>query len=754
MEKKKFSTGLFLWAFLCLCPTIVFAQDSLSIIPAPTFLEEKTGYFQYPELVNVYVSQDFVEDATLLRNHPYIHFEEVHKLKSRKKMPEQGVFLLKAEAEDHLPENAYQLDVDTGKITIIAHHRQGLIYALATLTQIAYTQSNARLVPAVSIKDEPSFAYRGLMLDVSRHFYPLSFLKRMIDLMALYKLNTFHWHLTDGAGWRLEIKKYPELTQNAAWRNYPRWKDWWNSGRRYLEMGDPNASGGYYTQEEAREFIAYAAEKGITVIPEIEMPGHSEEVLAVFPQLSCSGEAYKNAEFCIGNDETFSFMTEVLDEVMAIFPSQYIHIGGDEADKKAWKSCPKCQQRIKSEGLANEEGLQSYAIKRIEAYLKEKGRKLIGWDEILEGGIAPEATVMSWRGEQGGIEAANAGHDVIMTPGAYLYFDSYQSNPIGQPEAMGGLLPLEKVYAYHPIPAEIAADQQKHILGVQANVWTEYMPTQEQVEYMVFPRAIALAEVGWTASDKRVWQDFKKRLQKHYLLLQRLHVNYYKPTYDVSIVGKYDIGAKKAIVTMTSEQYNPEIRYTTDGSDPTATSTLYIDSLSLVNTTTIKAAVFRNSVRFGKVAEFTADIHKGIGKKIIYNNKWNEKYPAKSDTSLLNGQYGGLSYGDGEWQGFLGDFDVTLDFERREELHQIKLRFMQLPGPGVYIPDNVKILASDDGKHFREMQKIDNDVSTADPSLQFKTFSFDLEGRLARYIRIVGQNEMKGFLFTDEIVVY
>lgn len=754
MEKKKFSTGLSLWVFLCLCPTILFAQDSLSIIPAPTFLQEKPGYFQYPELAEVYVSQDFTEEVELLRTHPYIHFETPHKLKSRKKMPESGIFLLKAEAEDRLPQRAYQLEVDTGKITIIAHDRQGVIHALATLTQIAYTQSNERLLPAVSIQDEPAFAYRGLMLDVSRHFYPISFLKRMIDLMALYKLNTFHWHLTDGAGWRLKIKKYPQLTQKAAWRNYPRWKDWWNSGRRYLEVGDPNASGGYYTQEEARDFVGYAAEKGITVIPEIEMPGHSEEVLATFPQLSCSGEAYRNAEFCIGNEETFSFITNVLDEVMDIFPSTYIHIGGDEADKKAWKNCPKCQERIKSDNLQNEEGLQSYAIKRVEAYLKDKGRKLIGWDEILEGGLPPEATVMSWRGEQGGIEAANAGHDVIMTPGAYLYFDSYQSNPIGQPEAMGGFLPLEKVYSYHPIPAEIAADQQKHILGVQANVWTEYMPTQEQVEYMVFPRAIALAEVGWTPADKRVWQDFKKRLQKHYLLLQRLHVNYYRPSYDVSIASKYDINKKKATVTISSEQYSPEIRYTTDGSEPTMASTLYIDSLSLVNTTTIKAAVFKDSVRFGKVEDFTVDIHKGIGKKIVYNNQWNDKYPAKLDSSLLNGQYGGLSYGDGEWQGFLGDFDVTLDFERREELHEIKLRFMQLAGPGVYIPGSVKILASDDGKHFREMEKIDNDVPTTDPSLRFKTFSFDLEGRLARYIRIVGQNNMKGFLFTDEIVVY
>lgn len=754
MEKKKFSTGLFLWLILCFCPAVIFAQDSLSIIPAPTFIQERTGYFQYPEMVDVYVSQDFAAESELLRSHPYIHFETAHKVKSRKKLPEKGIFLLQAEAEDRLPESAYQLEVDTDKIMIVAHNRMAVIHALATLMQIAYTQTDGRLVPAASIKDEPKFNYRGLMLDVSRHFYPISFLKRMLDLMVLYKLNTFHWHLTDGAGWRLEIKKYPALTQKAAWRNYPQWKDWRNQGGRYLEMGDPNASGGYYTQAEARDLVAYAADRGITVIPEIEIPGHSEEVLAAFPHLSCSGEPYKNAEFCIGNEETFSFVTGVLDEVLEIFPSTYIHIGGDEVDKKAWKGCPKCQDRIRNENLENEEGLQSYAIKRVGAYLKEKGRKLIGWDEILEGGLAPDATVMSWRGEKGGVEAANAGHDVIMTPGSYMYFDSYQSNPIGQPEAMGGLLTLEKVYAYHPISPDIAADKQAHILGVQANVWTEYMPTQEQVEYMIFPRAIALAEVAWTPTEKRNWQDFRKRLQKHYLLLQRLNVNYYRPSYDVDMTGKYDTNTKKATVVIASEQYDPEIRYTTDGSEPTRNATLYLSPLSLLNTTTVKAAVFKDSVRFGNVKEFTVDIHKGIGKKIIYNNKWNDSYPAHADSTLLNGQYGGLSYGDGEWQGFLGDFDVTLDFERREELHQVKLRFMQLTGPGVYMPSSVKILASDDGKHFRELQRVDNDVPATDSSLRFKTFSFDLQGRLARYIRIIGKNDRKGFLFTDEIVVY
>lgn len=754
MEKNKSFALLLLCLLFCFSTIASFAQDSLSIIPKPTYIQEKSGSFKYPLTAEVYASQEIIEWADLLHEHPNLHFETTHKLKSRKKLPEQGIFLFKAEENDRLPVNAYRLEVDSNKIVITVHQQEALIYAIATLTQIAYTQKDSQVIPAVLIEDAPRFGYRGLMLDVARHFYPLSFLKKYIDLMALYKLNTFHWHLTDGAGWRLEIKKYPALTERAAWRSYPQWKDWWNKGRRYSEMGQANAAGGFYTQEEARELVAYAARKGITVIPEIEMPGHSEEVLAQYPELSCSGIPYKNAEFCLGNEETFNFLTNVLTEVLDIFPSTYVHIGGDEADKTAWKTCSKCQKIIKDNNLGDENGLQSYAVKRMEGVLKDKGRRLIGWDETLDGGLAPEATVMSWRGEQGGIDAANAGHDVIMTPGAFMYFDSYQTNPIGQPEAIGGFLPLSKVYSYNPLSKEIPEDKQHHILGVQANVWTEYMPTQEHVEYMVFPRALALAEVAWTSPDKKDWADFEKRLQKHYLLMQRLHLNYYQPAYRVDISGKYNLKTKRNTITVTSEQYEPEIRYTTDGSEPTDSSTLYGEPFSLINTATVKAALFKDSLRAGEITQFTADIHKGIGKKIIYNNKWNERYPAKSDTTLLNGQYGGLSYGDGEWQGFLGDFDVTLDFERREELHQVKLRFMQISGPGVYMPGNVKLFASDDGKHFREMQTLENDVPTTDASLRFKTFEFDLQGRLARYVRIVGQNTKKGFLFTDEIVVY
>lgn len=754
MDKVKFYT-LFLigLGILCLSTKKNYAQNHLGIIPKPTQVEVYNGAYRFPEFVEVYASVPFLESVELLREHPHIQFENPARLKNLKRLPETGILLLEADESDPLPKKAYRLEIDTSRITLTAHNHEALLYGISTLMQLGLLQPDG-VIQTCKIIDEPNFGYRGMMLDVSRHFYPLSFIKKFIDLMALYKFNTFHWHLTDGAGWRLAINKYPELTEVAAWRSYTNWKDWWNKGRQYLHSGDPDAYGGYYSQREAKELVAYAAKKGITVIPEIEMPGHSEAVLAVYPELSCSGVAYKNAEYCLGNEKTFEFLFNVFDEVMAIFPSRLIHIGGDEADKKAWEACAKCQERMKTEGLSSLEELQRYAVERVGKHLAENGRELLGWDEILEGGIPENATVMSWRGEQGGVEAANAGHHVIMTPAAHLYLDSYQTNPIGQPEAIGGYLPLDKVYAYNPLADGLTADGQKNVLGLQANIWTEYMPTQEQVEYMAFPRALAVAEVGWTGIDQKDWGDFRSRLQHHYQLLQRLNVNYYRPSYDVSIKAKFNTEQNRDTITILSEQYNPEIRYTIDGSTPTKTSQLYTEPFYLVNSAVVKAAVFRDSVLYGDVQEYRSDIHKGIGKKITYNKPWDKKYPAQGDESLLNGQKGGLTYDDQQWQGFLDDLDVTIDFERREELSKVSLRFMQLTGPGIYMPANVRILASDDGKHFRELHKIQNDVSNQDETLRFKTFEFDLSGRLARYIRIIAKNEKKAYLFTDEIVIY
>ncbi|AOM79822.1 family 20 glycosylhydrolase [Pedobacter steynii] len=739
----------------CIISNTTFAQDSLFIIPKPLQQIAKPGFYNYGPATEVFSSKSFLEAADLLHEHPYIRFNKVKTLRSGKKAPAKGIILIAAEKDDSLAKDAYRLEISTARIVITAHQPEAVLNGIATLRQLALTRKDGRQLPAVWIEDRPAFGYRGLMLDVSRHFFPIPFLKKYIDLMSLYKLNTFHWHLTDGAGWRLEIKKYPELTNKAAWRTDANWKYWWNNGRQYAEIGSPNAFGGYYTAEQAKDLIRYAAKRGITVIPEIEMPAHTEEVLAAYPHLSCYGLPYKNSEFCIGNEETFHFLQNVLDEVLEIFPSRYIHIGGDEADKSAWKKCPKCQKIIKDFDLKDEHGLQSYAVKRMETYLNSKGRKLIGWDEILEGGLAPDATVMSWRGEKGGIEAANSGHDVIMTPGSHLYFDAYQTNPTGQPEAIGGYLPLPKVYAYQPRSKEINSDKQKHVLGVQANLWTEYMPTTNQVEYMAFPRALALSEVAWTPEQNKNWNDFQLRLQKHYLLLQRLNVNYYAPSNELSILSKFNIAEQKAVVSISSEQFKPEIRYTVDGSNPVAGSALYTEAGIPLNTSAkVKAVIFKNKVPMGKIQELELDVHRAIGKKVIYNNKWSNSYPAQKEITLVNGQSGDLTYGDGQWQGFLGDFDVTIDMDLSSPLTQLKVRFMQLTGPGVYMPANVTVAVSEDGKEFKTIQCLENDVPYTDASLRFKTFVFDLKGNTARYLRITGKNEKKGFMFSDEVVVY
>ncbi len=748
--------NLLLIIFVLISTGFGFAQQSEpNLIPRPEkVLLSGYGNYQIPPNIAVYITENFANVASLLSEYPNLTTLPPETVKKIGKKHNQGIRLFQADGVDKIESNAYKLTIDETGILIKAHNPEAMISGIYTLIQLALLQEDPLSLPQLVIQDKPRFKYRGLHLDVSRHFMPLSFLKKYIDVMALYKFNYFHWHLTDGAGWRLEIKQYPELTQKAAWRTHSLWKEWWNNGRQYIEQGAPNASGGFYTQDQARELVQYATRKGITIIPEIEMPGHSEEVLAVYPHLSCSGKPYTEGEFCIGNPETFTFLKNVLNEVLDIFPSEYIHIGGDEADKKHWKNCPKCQALKAELQLKDEDELQSYAIKQMDEYLQSKGRKLIGWDEILEGGLTKGATVMSWRGEEGGVNAANMGHDVIMTPSNYLYFDSYQTDPRTQPEANGGYLTLDKVYAYNPIPKGLEKDKEKHILGAQANLWTEYMPTFQHVEYMAFPRALALAEVNWTKQEARSWPDFKKRLQDHYKILQRLEINYYRPSYHVESEVVFHAEKKSNTVSLKSEQINPNIFYTTDGTVPTNKSTPYTNPIELSTTATLKAASFIDATRVSPIETVTLDIHKAIGKKVLYTHPW-EGYPAQKELTLTNGIKGGLSYHDKQWQGFTKDIDVTVDFERREEISSVAMQFMQLPGPGVFYPGEFKVLLSDNGKNFREIGVLKNMENTTDPRLKFQTFEVKLDSpQMARYVRIVATNPMKGYLFTDEIIIY
>ena len=510
---------------LFLAPVKAQSTKRINIIPQPSMVTEKPGEFMltadtriisdpmFAEIAELFSSQTFIKQGTSKEK------DQLHQIRFNR----VGINII--------PDSAgYRLLITPERISIFARTRIGALYAMQSLLQVQLSQPNRSAIPCGEINDRPRFGYRGAMIDVSRHFFSASYIKRFIDLMALYKLNTFHWHLVDGPGWRLEIKKYPELTSKGAWRTHKIWREWHDKERLFTSESDPNAYGGYYTQQEAIEIVNYAQKRGITVIPEIEMPGHSYEVISVFPNLGCPGKPVFNGELCLGNDSTFTFLENVLTEVLAIFPSKYIHIGGDEANQNAWKQCPKCQKRIKDENLKNESELQSYGVRRMEKFLTNHKRKLLGWDEILDGGLAPDATVMSWRGEKGGITAAEMGHNVVMTPDNYCYFDYYQADPTTQPKAIGGYLPLEKVYSYEPVPAVLDQSKAKYILGAQANIWSEYIGTPEYLEYMAFPRLLALAEVTWSEKKNRDFTDFQARLQSQYLVMKRLNISYCRPS--------------------------------------------------------------------------------------------------------------------------------------------------------------------------------------------------------------------------------
>ena len=645
----------------------------------------------------------------------------------------------------------YQLDVTPGGIDLRAGSPDGLFYGMQTLRQL-YAGGE---VPCVSIRDNPRFGYRGLHLDVSRHFFSKEEVMKLLDVMSFYKLNTLHMHLTDAGGWRIEIDKYPKLTSETAFRTESDWRKWWDGrDRKYLPEGTPGAYGGYYTKEDIREIVKHAASKHINIIPEIEFPGHSEEVLMAYPELSCSGKPYQNGDFCIGNELSFTFMEDVLAEVIDLFPSEYIHVGGDEAGKSAWKKCPKCQALMKEKGMKNVDELQSYMIHRAEEFLNSKDRKLIGWDEILEGGLAPEATVMSWRGEDGGIKSARMGHDVVMTPGNYMYLDFYQADPKTQPYAIGGYTPIKKVYSYDPVPADsLTVEECRHILGVQANTWTEYIQTPEHLEYMMFPRALAVAEIGWTSQELRTWEDFKPRMNAHISKLQGMGIRTFTLSDELEVTMQVDTAGREIEVILDAEKYPAEIRYTTDGSVPVASSALYAGPITVQDSAHIKAAIFRDGVLQGTPTEKKVDYHRAINKPIHYNSKLYEGYMAGGTNALLDGYRGGLTYLDGRWQGYLDDLDCVIDMEEETDIHKVSIRFMQLIGPGVFQPGQVELLTSEDGENFISRGIVPTTVPADDPDLLFQEYTFDGNWK-TRYIRLKAPRANPGFIFADEIVVW
>lgn len=510
-------------------------RPEVQVIPQPASLTNMEGTFAIGSQTKVLINSDSPE-MHKVTNYLRSHLESFYEIETKVSFsgsPEKKSVFIKMNTGLALAREAYHLTVSPKGILLEASSANGLFYGIQTLLQLmppVKQKLSVVVLPAVEINDTPRFSWRGLHLDVGRHFMPKEFVLKYLDYMALHKFNTFHWHLTDDQGWRIEIKKYPRLTEVGSVRKETL------VGHYGSKSYDGTPAGGFYTQEDVKEIVAYAADRFITVVPEIEMPGHALAALAAYPELGCTGGPYEvgttwgvfDDVYCAGKEETYAFLQDVLTEIIPLFPGEYLHIGGDECPKTRWQKCPLCKQKMKEEGLKSEHELQSYFVQRMEKFLNENGKKLIGWDEILEGGLAPNAAVMSWRGEEGGIAAAREHHNVVMTPGEYCYLDHYQADPKNEPLAIGGFLPLKKVYSYEPVPAILPEEDAKYIMGAQGNVWTEYMKTPEQVEYMVYPRAAALAEVIWSPRGSRDFENFKVRLNRLSKLYDIMGLNYCK----------------------------------------------------------------------------------------------------------------------------------------------------------------------------------------------------------------------------------
>ncbi len=687
---------------------------------------------------------------------------------------------------------AYSINVLSDKVLVSAKDFSGLFYAVQSLLQLLPPAIESdRLVarqqwamPVVTIQDAPAFEYRGLMVDVARHFQPITFLKKLVDLMAMQKMNRLHLHLVDDQGWRIEIKKYPKLTEVGGRRNG-------TLVDKYPGKGNDNKPyEGFYTQAQIKELVAYASRKFITIIPEIELPGHSSAAIAAYPALSCFPDettvvsdnmvaantiqqlktpGTKVVQETWGvftdvlspTDYTFQFMNDVLDEVMQLFPSQYIHIGGDECPKDAWKRSAFCQDMIKRYNLKDEHGLQSYFIQRIEKHINSKGRSIIGWDEILEGGLAPNAAVMSWRGTQGGIESAKQGHDVVMTPDSHCYLNFYQSEDQTDSIAWGGFLPLKRVYGYNPIPAELNPEQAKYIKGVQGNLWTEYIKSSALAEYMLFPRAVALAEIGWT-KQKPGFDHFTTRLIPYLKRLEKHGVNYSRHMYDIGLKSQYDPKSNTVNVSVDGVSDKKNLFYSVTAQQGGVVKKQYDQPITITAAAKLEiAAMVEGEIVDKRTAFF--NINKATGRKFSLSIDPASQYGKGGPAALVNGIMGSVTrFNDDEWLGWNGkDFEGILDLGRVEEIKTINLRFYKAPSSWIYMPSSIKILVSDDGVSYREIT-VKNNPDTGQMGVQRQDFTF--ESTKTRFVKIRAANNgiiKSGFpgqgypawLFVDEVVV-
>jgi hexosaminidase len=758
--------------------TLILSAQQVNIIPIPANMKITKGSFTI-NASTVLVVWNGVDDNTADFFNDYLKQYLGFKLKKVKKVAPNSIQITTLQTFVPGKEGAYTLTATPKGVNIQGQTASGTFYGMQTLIQLLPVEKSKSAKPAykiaaVEITDEPRFAYRGMHLDVGRHFFPVSFVKKYIDYLALHKFNTFHWHLTDDQGWRIEIKKYPNLTKAGAWRNgtiigrYPG-KD--NDGIKY---------GGYYTQEQIKDVVAYAQKRFITILPEIEMPGHSSAAIAAYPELSCfpnestqhpkqcawSGDSTgKQVQqtwgvfddvFCAGQENTFKFLEDVMDEVLELFPSKMIHVGGDESPKENWKRCPNCQKRIKDNGLKNEHELQSYFIQRMEKYLNSKSRTLIGWDEILEGGLAPNAIVMSWRGEQGGIDAAKQKHNVVMTPGNPVYFDHTQTESEDS-VTIGGYNPIEKVYAYEPIPAELNADDAKFVLGAQANMWSEYMKNPRKVEYMVFPRMAALSEVLWSGKEKRNWEDFQKRLPTQFKRYDLWKANYSKAFFDLKATILPADDYNGLVLKLESKRSTDKIVLNT--LFPKGKMFTYTTPFKMTGNTIVSAWVEANGKKGTSISHYFR-FNKATGKKITLTTPPSSKYPGNGAFTLVNGIQNeqGLARSR-EFVGFEGpDCEAVIDMGKETEMKTVIGHFFQEKGSWIWPPAGMTIMTSNDGTNYLA-------VACSNPTTDNNKVSCEfLQAVKARYIKVLIQNfgvipegnpgaGSKPWLFVDEIEV-
>jgi hexosaminidase len=747
--------------------TSVFSQsiERYSIIPRPAQLEPRAGDFIISRSTTIgvpFAQPDLKAVVDTFAHHinrstgMNLSVRNVNKLT----VPENLIEFIPS-PDTTLGDEGYRIDATNKLITIEASGSKGFFYAVQTLYQllppaifatkhpVPATNLTTLSIPACRIQDRPRYSYRGLHLDVGRHFFPVPLIKKYLDLMAMHKFNNFHWHLTDDQGWRIEIKKYPKLTQIGAQRretiigHYDDYDPQVFDGKPY---------GGYYTQDEVREVVRYAASRYINVVPEIELPGHALAALAAYPELACSPGPYQVATkwgvfddvFC-PTEKTFSFLQDVLTEVINLFPGRYIHIGGDECPKTVWKKNAFCQQLIKREGLKNENGLQSYFINRIDKFVTSKGRRIIGWDEILEGNgpaiwLSPNATVMSWRGIKGGIQAARQQHDVIMTPGQFCYFDHFQGDPAQEPTGFGGSLPLAKVYSYNPTPPELTTAEATHILGAQGNIWTEYISTWDQLNYMLWPRAAALAEVVWTPLNQKNYEDFTRRLPVHFERFSTLNINYARTIYDVSFSAKPTADGK-VDVSLLADKQAPQIRYTLDGSIPSGESPQYEKSLVLEKSTMIRVATFADKSPLSQLAKVRKDyiVSKATGKPYTLLNAPSAGRPDKN-YSLTDGVTGGMGgYEVAGVVSFSNDINAVIDLGQSQSIESVRVGFLKYTAKNVCLPKQVEISISEDGKTFQLVLTAKTNAAEAGKR-GFVRLPFDFSPTTARYVRIIARN--------------